>query len=544
MRKRLIITNLLMVFFSLLCLLLISVAIIVGANKKQAKSELSTYLNLAANIYNGTNEEEVVNIFKEASEKTRITIISLDGEVLADTYENEFDSHLDREEISELGTFVERFSKTLNVSMMYVAIKDDGNYLRISISLDDINPILDTYTSISIVALLLIVLMSTLLMWPINRKELEPLVFVTNKLNRITGQPCNDTFGSIEEISSEIDNISQIINRQMLEINYAKNQIECIINNLNQGLLVIDENKQVSLINDYAKRIFNMKPEYINSNYIYTIRNMELQKGIEKAFVDGEEKIDLSLDGKIYHITFNKTDEKVIVIMYDITLEKITNDMKREFFQNASHELKSPLTSILGYQQMIDDGILVDEKDVKGAIEKTIKEAQRMKKIIIEMLELSKLESKIDFSMNEIDVANVIKEVLHLFETKIVEKNIGIENKAKSMVINANDEHIFILVKNLIENAIKYNKENGGITIECSDDILKITDTGIGISEKHIQHIFERFYRVDKAKSKEAGGTGLGLAIVKHVCNIYNYELLVESTLNVGTSFIITFKKQ
>lgn len=228
-------------------------------------------------------------------------------------------------------------------------------------------------------------------------------------------------------------------------------------------------------------------------------------------------------------------------MIVDITLQENINSLKREFFANASHELKSPLTSIIGYQQLIQQGILSSDEEIKDATARTIKEAQRMNKLIIEMLDLSRLENNVQTSIEEIDISKIITDCLLELKPSYERKNIEISTNLNPTVIQSSQSDIYKLIKNIIDNSIIYNKENGKITITLEKNSLTISDTGIGISKADQEHIFERFYRVDKARSKESYGTGLGLSIVKHICILYGYKIKVISNLGIGTTIKITF---
>lgn len=215
---------------------------------------------------------------------------------------------------------------------------------------------------------------------------------------------------------------------------------------------------------------------------------------------------------------------------------------KRDFFQNASHELKSLLTSIIGYQQMICDDIVDSKDQIINYSSKTLKEAKRMNNIIIDMLNLSSIEQNYQKKQDIVKVDKALIEILDSLENRIKARNISvITNIAKCETVG-DSKLIDELIRNLIDNAIKYNVDNGKIMITLNTSALTIEDTGIGISKEYQSRVFERFYRVDKGHSKEIGGTGLGLAIVKHICEIYQYELKLESTIGKGTKITIKFE--
>jgi two-component system phosphate regulon sensor histidine kinase PhoR len=217
--------------------------------------------------------------------------------------------------------------------------------------------------------------------------------------------------------------------------------------------------------------------------------------------------------------------------------------MKRDFFANASHELKSPLTTILGYQQMVSEAMLTKPEEIDDAVKRTIKEAKRMDKILGEMLELSRLESKYEVVIEDINLKNVVEDIIDSYNIELNEKKINVIVNVENCLVRINQSHCNQLINNLIDNAIKYNNPGGKLEITLKDNYLIIKDSGIGIAKADQIRIFERFYRVDKGRSKELGGTGLGLAIVKHICSLYSIIINLKSELYKGTEFKLTFPK-
>ena len=351
----------------------------------------------------------------------------------------------------------------------------------------------------------------------------------------------------------QIDEIHSLIDKKIFLLKSETAKLNYIVDNMAQGLVIINALNDVVLINSKALNILDINNlEIVGKPYLYLIRDIKLQEIIEDV-INNDKNVTYNFEsnGKNYLFSINSMknsfasyDNKngVSIFMVDITNEKKLERVKLDFFANASHELKSPLTSIIGYQQMIEEGIITDENEIKDATVKTIKEANRMNQIIIEMLELSKLEAKNDIKAKEVlSIKNATLDILSSLMPNMHQKHINYK-------IIGDDFNVFIaptdlnhLIRNLIDNAIKYNKENGTITIELKDNTISVSDTGIGISKENISRIFERFYRVDKAKSKELGGTGLGLAIVKHICINNNLKIDVESTLNEGSKFSVKF---
>lgn len=552
MRRRLIISNALMVFFALLLLLAASLITIVTINNNSSKEELNNYLNITCEVFNGDNYDETARIITKSNQNLRVTIIDFDGNVIIDTsVSEELESHLDRPEIKDLGTPYLRYSSTLKMQMLYLATIDDGFYVRVAIPLHSINSIVNLYSLIGLASFVIIMLLSIMISTSISKKTLEPLNQVINQLGSIVNTKNYYGIDSIETLIEEINDIKMQINEKIVTIKNEKDKLDYIINNMNQGIIVINDHKNVILINDFAMDILNFsQEEVINKNYLYLIRKTEIQEKIEAAFLRQEVKnIDFNINGRTYVVRFNLTQNSwlgtgVVLTIIDVTEQKNIERIKREFFANASHELKSPLTTIIGYQQMISEGIVTDEVAIKEATTKTIKEATRMNRIIVEMLELSKLESNFHPKLESVAINKIINEIIEDYQKLLLEKNISLKVNLDDVNLTMDYNHAFEMIRNLIDNAIKYNNNRGELEILLTPQKLTITDTGIGIALEDQLKIFERFYRVDKGKSKEMGGTGLGLAIVKHICSLYDFKINLQSEIDKGTTIEIIFPKK
>lgn len=556
MRRRLIITNSIVVFVALILLLSISMIIISRVNYNNTKNEIESYLYIAEGVFTGTNYAETAEIINNAKPNVRMTFISLDGEVLYDTLSDteEFDSHIDRPEIVDLGRVVVRYSNTFKLRMMYVASVEHGIYLRVAIPVASINKIILNFMFIALFVLIAITILSVLIMMPINKETLKPLRKVVDKMEKIVEFSGDYYYDNIETFSHHIDKISNLVDEKIKAIADEKEKVDFVLNNMNQGLIVISSEREVVLVNDYICNVLNVKKEkVINRDYLYLIRDVNLQTQISKAIEDSViSTMDLKIADQTYSVYFNTIKSSwltrsngkagVALLFTNITKAKKIEIMKKEFFANASHELKSPLTTIIGYQQMIKEGIVKDKKEIAQATDNTIKEATRMNAILSEMLELSKLENVKKVQVADVDLTAIVNEVLNSYDNNIKNKNLSINLDLKDVIIKMNTDHAVHLVRNLIDNAIKYNVDDGFINVKLEKNSLTIVDGGIGIDEEHQSRIFERFYRVDKGKSKELGGTGLGLAIVKHICSLYNFNISFKSKKNEGTIFTIDFK--
>jgi two-component system phosphate regulon sensor histidine kinase PhoR len=390
------------------------------------------------------------------------------------------------------------------------------------------------------------------------QQSLKPLRIQVKKLHEIVrpGKPIQE--------GNDINNMSMMIRdsrkdlQQQLEVNrMGEQKIHFILDSIAQGLIVVDASYKIVMINKQASTIFKTGADDLvgqNMEILNMARHLEKTISLviqtKRSIVYEEE-----MSGKVYQCNINPIDYSwtrvneqngASILMIDITEQYYSAKMKKEFFDNASHELKSPLTSILGYLQMIDEGIYSSPQDVDNAIEKSIKECHRMNKIIVDMLTLSSLEKEELRPVEEISVSDTVRAIIPSYEVQLKSKNITINSNKAILIIKINYEDFYRLVSNLIDNAIKYNKPDGTITIniDSTERSLAVSDTGIGISQADTNRIFERFYRVDKARSRANGGTGLGLAIVKHICNYYDYKIVVDSKLGVGTTFKVLFGQE
>ncbi len=557
MRKRLIISNLLILLFSLVAMLIGSNIIANKSIESSASNEIKNYLSIALNIYDGKNEKETANAITNNNKKIRITFIdSISYEVIYDygyLHDVEtYDNHSNRPELLNLGNVYIRKSNTTNVKMMYIAGLDGNEFVRISIPLSNLASLKNTYMLYATIIWIIIALISTCTTIFLNRMAIKPINKELNKLASIVDSSSVEV--NIDELPIQVIKTRNLIESKIKAVTQEKEKLNYVINSMNQGFAIVDEELNVYLVNEKAMNIFNCKEsEIFYKNFIYLCHDEYLIKDIKKALISNTTfSSEHKIEKKDYLITISYIDDiwnygeakcGVALFIMDMNSVSQVEMMKKDFFANASHELKSPLTTIIGNMQMISEGIITDKDELNELIIKSEKEAKRMSKIITEMLELSYLEMGEKVDMQEVECALIINSIIEKFDFQIKEKNISISLDIEKTIINANLSDIQYLISNLVDNAIKYNKVNGEIIISLKNNIFSIKDNGIGISNENINRIFERFYRVDKARSKELGGTGLGLSIVKHICNKYHYDLSVDSILGVGTTFTIKLIK-
>ena len=548
MKRKLIITNSIIVFVSLLTMLVVSMITITNQNNKFYQKQVTNYLKIACTNFNGSNFDDTKEYIKSLDKDIRLTIIeSSTGKVVIDSFEDEInENHLDRPEINNLGEVYKRYSTTEKKNMLYVAEKVNNYYVRIAIPIGSVNKIIYTYVTISLIALTVILAFSIFAISFVNKKSLTPINSEVAKLATLANEDYQDV--TIDDLPVVINSITNVLDNKIHEIELQEQEIEAILNLLTQGVVVIDSNESLRFINYKATKILDSNNNLIGKNYLYLFRDTKLQKLILEVFKNHSQvnyllNIDSTkINCNVTYLTEAKLNGGIIITLEDITKQANLEEEKRDFFQNASHELKSPLTSIIGYQQMICDNIVDSKDQIINYSSKTLKEAKRMNNIIIDMLNLSSIEQNYQKKQDIVKVDKALIEILDSLEDRIKARNISvITNIAKCETVG-DAKLIDELIRNLIDNAIKYNVDNGKIMITLNTSTLTIEDTGIGISKEYQSRVFERFYRVDKGHSKEIGGTGLGLAIVKHICEIYQYELKLESTIGKVTKITIKFE--
>ena len=327
-----------------------------------------------------------------------------------------------------------------------------------------------------------------------------------------------------------------------------------ILETMRESVLVIGEDTRILASNEAAYNAFARKNGALEEKRLSeVIRDLNLHEAFRKALEDNEFS-DLKLEilgteKRKYdvHIAPIELDsvKSAIGVFYDITQIDHLERVRQEFFSNISHELRTPLTSILAFVETLEDGAIEDEENNRHFLNIIRRNAERMHHLIDDILELSAIESgRIEIKPKQISLAVLVKEVFTNLSNKAEEFKVKLVNEiSPETLIFADVMRLEQMLTNLIDNAIKFNRESGIVTVSCrkngSNDLISIADTGEGISNEHLQRIFERFYRTDRARSREIGGTGLGLAIVKHLAKLHGGEISVCSTLGKGSTFSI-----
>lgn len=482
----------------------------------------------------------------------RITWIDENGKVLYDSESDtsQMENHLEREEVKEAFTQgygeSRRYSATLMERLLYCAqLLEDGTVIRLSVTQYTIlTLILGMAQPIGIIFFVAIIL-SVLLAVRLSKKIVKPL----NELN-LDEPLSNQEYDELSPLLRRIDNQQLQLKLQAEQLQRKQKELDAIVGNMKEGMILLNHNGKIISINPSAQYLLNADRYCIGKDILTISRNLELQEVLIKALEGKAEERIVTLQGGSYQVdaspVISETEVSgVAVLLLDVTEKEKAEQIRREFTANVSHELKTPLHAISGYAELLQNG-LVESKDTIPFAGKIYTEAQRMVQLVEDIISLSHLdEGGGDMKREEVDLYALAETVVRSLESKAAGAEISLELSGETAIMNGIPQLLHSIIYNLCDNAIKYNRKGGSVTIEVKCDeasvLLSVKDTGIGIDFEHQERIFERFYRVDKSHSKEVGGTGLGLSIVKHAAKIHNAKIELHSEKDEGTIIIIKF---
>lgn len=558
---------------TVVCLAIVSTVfcyIYAGFNLKQTEQHLLDTVHIIDHSldYSGDIEKQAKEIDSILAANTRITIIRTDGRVIADTMASaadmDKDNHLSRPEVQSAindgqGTNI-RYSTTLGTELMYAAVlSSNGKYV---IRLSDPYKGKLYFAGSLVPAILLtcavVLVLSMLLSRRLSNDITKPLTEICNTLsktksynNAINIEKCR--YDEINTLTDAINTLSKNVEKTIEDIHFEKKKTNYILDNMQEGLILLDEKQNVMIINKAAMEILDCKSRGSGKSILYYTQNILISQGIEAAFNTGiEQSFDITDSrGRIFNILINKVNtgsfkyagNGAIIFMPEVTKDREAESMRQEFFSNASHELKTPITSIQGYAELLTSGIKYSDEQKDEFLQRIKNEASNMTGLINDILTISRLESGSNAeSESPVSISLLIRDIFNSVEPMAQEKNISLYSSCGNICVKADYKKLYQLANNLIVNAVKYNKPNGSVTVTAAGDevfTLTVSDTGIGIPADSKARVFERFYRVDKGRSKKTAGTGLGLAIVKHVVNYYHGTIKLESKLDIGTEITV-----
>ena len=559
MKKKIITLVVITVIFALVIVTSCFIGLVNISTIKDAKETLAIYNECVAR--EDYKDSKLLSLYKFKDNLVRFTVINKDGEVIFDNEIAKLDNHNNRQEFIDAfkngsGSSV-RYSASLSTSMVYVATKiDDNTVIRSSVPVNNIR----VFTSGTLKYYIAIILLVFVLSLFLAIKLVKIIVYPINELQKVTSKIENGdlnkraiiyNYDEIGFLAQTFNNIADQLEIRIIDSLDKKNKLEAILESMESGVIAIDNNENIILINSYSQKLFDLKEDNIGKKISDCIIDYDLINFIREIPEIGTKEV------KLFHpierelrvkkspiINYLNNSIGIVITVQDITDIKRLENMRSEFVANVSHELKTPLTSIKGFSETLR---YVDDSETKNKFLDIIdKESERLTNLINDILILSNIENIHKMESEYFNPGDVIENVLDMVKSQAYKKSIIIKyNDCFNSEILGSKDKFHQLAVNLIENAIKYSNENGivkiDLTLEEQYFVFKVKDNGIGIPKNDIPRIFERFYRVDKSRSTR--GTGLGLAIVKHIVKLFNGEISVKSKVGIGSTFTVKIKK-
>jgi two-component system phosphate regulon sensor histidine kinase PhoR len=554
-----------------------------GYYLEQIASQLSTNAALISDIISKDlidgRIDSLDSLTKRLSREihARITVIDPKGIVLGDSKNDplNMENHSDRPEIivalnGKTGKSI-RFSETLKIDMMYLAmpIEREGlliGAVRVSLPLSEVNKRVIHIYGVIFWGILLAIIISFSVGFIIAGKIGQPIIQMTHAAREIARGDFSKLIRT--DLRDEIGDLAHSFNVMSLEL---QNKIEtltkeidekqAILSGMIEGVIAIDQDQRIILINSTAEVMFDISCDKALDRFHWEIiRISKLNALFQEVLETGNNKVEeLTLhyrEERMLQVQMAAIPDEegvpwaVVAVFHDITEIRRLENVRKEFVANVSHELKTPLTSIKGSIETLQEGAINDSENSLRFINIIKKHSDRLERLIDDLLDLSQIESgKIEMDFEPVNLSEIVNGVASNFEEITSQKGqkINVNIPSGLPYVLADEEKIETVLTNLLDNAVKYTPEFGEITISAvakdSEVQIEVADTGIGIPAKELPRVFERFYRVDNTRSRELGGTGLGLSIVKHIVEAHGGTVNAQSELGIGSRVAFTLPK-
>ena len=575
MRKRLLFTYIALVFVTLMASQISFWSSGQRFLQQQSEAQYTDQAELIRDVFEqtdfaGTADYDAFAKKYARRQEVRITIIDMDGTVLGESEESpsDMENHKDREEVKKAMTgesaSIVRRSSTLGMDYCYCAVpvRTDSfeGVLRVSVPLEELHALRLEYMRSTIFMLAIGVLLIAGLVIAFTRFIADPI----DEVIEAAGKIAEGSYGirlktrqnsQIGKLADSFNWMSGRLEAAVKELKDRNNELEAILRSMRNGVLAINGRDEILFYNDALMNLIGHRGDFLGESVYHLVRSSLIFDVIEKVresrdviCEEGQSRIMGEQYLRITGTVLNREKEQsrsVLLIIEDLTDVKKLENMRSDFVSNVTHELKTPLTSIRGFVDTLKQGAIKDEQYARKFLDIIDIEAERLYTLIQDILLLSEIESGSDYNIQDCDVNGIIDETLNLLQPKIEQKpevDVIFQPEPYIRPFPCNPDRMKQLFINLIDNAVK-NTEKGSVTVTCrvhNDHLMiSVKDTGIGIPKEHLSRIFERFYRVDKGRSRKMGGTGLGLSIVKHIVEMYEGDIFVSSEVGEGTEFII-----
>ena len=483
----------------------------------------------------------------------RLTLIDQNGAVLFDSTTNaaQLESHANRPEVIAAQNTGEgtssRFSDTQLIRNFYYALRlPDGRILRIATSQQSVVGLIGKMLPTSLLILVAIAFISLLF----ARYAAKSIVAPINSLD-LDNPLGNAAYDELAPLLTGMERQRREIASRMAALSEKQREFTAVTENMREGFILLDTNDRILAINGSAAVIFGADFQSVKGTHVLMLnRSVALQQALEQAKKDGAGQSTLIRGARSYQVlasvvTDAQAPAGTAILILDITDRTVAEQMRREFSANVSHELKTPLTSILGYAEIMRDGVAKPE-DTRRFAGKIYSEASQLMSLIEDIIRLSQLDEKTSLpELSPVELKPICEDVCQRLQPQAQKAGITLNVNCERAVVKGIPKVLEEIVLNLVDNAIKYNTSNGsvGVSLKTIDRLveLRVSDTGIGIPEEHVSRVFERFFRVDRSRNKQIAGTGLGLSIVKHSAETLGASVKLESKLGIGTTVTVSF---
>ncbi|KUG22040.1 phosphate regulon sensor protein phor (sphs) [hydrocarbon metagenome] len=542
-------------------------------------SRIETELLSYAKIIDQTSPEKALEHLNQVAttSKSRITLIDARGKVFADSEKDVtlLENHLNRPEVQEArlkgsGKSV-RFSASLGIDMLYVAtaVKDEKgikSYIRLARPLHDVQNVIDKVYQYILLTIFIVAVISLLIALFFSYRLYEPIKTMEQFTERLRR---GDPVGSIildtsDETKTLADNINYLVEELKDKIRIAneeKSKLMAAFTSMNEGVLIVNAQGVIEFVSPVLSNMLAVQYSDVSGKTLMeAFRSVDLHK----AFLDYKEKrenvsreiIFGSVEPVILNVSISAVyghpdEEKTMIVFHDVTRLKKLEQVRADFVVNVTHEIKTPLTAIIGYLETIKNGAINNIQETQRFIDIILKQAERLNRLVDDLLIISNIEMKeTKLKLDFVSLNNYVTNVISLVEAKAKSKNITIHNHVSEKIapVKADRDKLTQIFVNVLDNAVKFTPDEGDVFVEADEMdayiVVSVNDTGIGVPSDEIQRLGERFYRVDKSRSRDLGGTGLGLSIVKHLMIAHGGKMEIESQLGRGTKVSLFFHKE
>lgn len=548
--------------------------------EQQGEDLQAQLTTLASQLNNSVNQVEDLSLLIERLESTaevineRVTLIDMEGEVVFDSHTDAstLENHLDRPEVNAAltegisGKDI-RSSESTGHQLYYVAqpltseAGERAGVLRLSKPIEEMEEVVSQvrwYLLLFVIVSLVIAVLFTVY-W--TREISRPIGEIGRVAKKISNQQFDSrytdhSYEEIDDLGQTVNDLAENLESQMQEISQNDEQMRELINHLVIGVMLLDHDRNVQIVNPAMNEILE-EDLYggIGRPYMEVIKSYGLTTLIEEAYkTNSTQNDEISmfemknkiLDANVVPIAGDNPREfNLIVLLYDITEIRRLEKVRTDFVANASHELRTPVTALKGFTETLLDGAMEEKEILVEFLNIMHKESIRLDSMVRDILQLSKLEHrKVQMDIERIALKDVVESAFQIVRQKAETKEISLQLIEKTPVEIDGDENLLKqILLNLVNNAVTYTPEKGYVKVsletEGEEAVIQVEDSGMGIPEDEQSRVFERFYRVDKARSRNAGGTGLGLSIVKYLVENFNGSISLESHIGLGSVFTV-----